>query len=196
MNKEFTNALLNIWEAPQNALGYKMSRLWKERLITIDNTTPEGKRELEFLYGLEDLVSVMLGYRVKIYISDYYSHKNDLILGKISGFSMGRYICLNSMHDLQMLKHEIGHCWHSQKWGWLFLPVVGIQSAVFCNLWDRLFHKDWCTYDRLYWYFIVKYYFEGQADEKGKAKRRTVLAKIPRPANAKYPPMENQKMAA
>ena len=178
-------AFFYIYEAPQNALGYIMSRLWKKRLITLN------QREVEHLYGLENLLQSMLGFVVKIYVADYYSHRKDKVLSSLSGFSMGKYICLNTAHNIQTLKHELGHCIQSQEWGWLYLPIVGIKSAVFCNLWQRLFHKKWCTYDKHYWYYIVNYYFEGQADENGNVKRRQELAKIPRPDNAKYPPMEN-----
>ena len=186
MNK-FQNRYGNFRELPQNALGYQMAQLWKKRLIVLP------QRELEHLYGLEKLASAIAGFTVKIYISDYYSHKEDKILGKISGFSMGMYICLNSAHDIETLKHELGHCVQSMQWGWLYLPVVGVWSAVFCNLWDRWFHKDWCDYDRCYWYYITRHKFEGQADDFGRVKRREKLAGVLRPANARYPAMEGQR---
>ena len=188
MNK-FQEGLLNIWEAPQNGLGFIMSRLWKKRLIIL------SQRELEHLYGLEELVSAKTGYKVKIFVADYYSHLNDKVLRSISGFSMGRYICLNSAHDIETLKHEIGHCWQSQRWGWLYLLVVGIWSAVFTNMWSRRFHKHWCYYDKHYWYYKVRYWFEGQADKKGNVRRDEVLRSIPRPVSAKYPAMDGQVAA-
>ena len=186
--------LHDVWEAPQNALGYAMSRLWKKRLVAFDSTTPEGMRELEYIYGLEELVGAITGIEVKVYVSDYYRHKDDPMLGPISGFSMGKYICLNSAHDIETLKHEIGHLLQSAKWGWLYLPVVGIQSAVFCNLWQRWFHKGWNSYDRHYWYYVVKHWFEGDADEKGKVRRKEKLRRIPRPSGARYPAMENHRV--
>jgi hypothetical protein len=175
-------------ELPQNMLGYQLAQQWKKRLIVL------SERELERLYGLEELVSAIAGQRVKIYIADYYSHKKDKLLGPVSGFSMGMYICLNSAHDLETLKHEIGHCFQSKEWGWLYLPVVGVYSAVFCNLWDRWFHKDWCDYDRAYWYYIIRW-TERQADKRGRVNREAKLARIPRPANARYPAMPGQRVA-
>ena len=173
----------NFSELPQNALGCQMARLWKKELVVLND------RELEHLYRLENLVSAIAGRKVKIYVSTYYSHKEHKTLGKISGFSMGMYICLNSAHDLGTLRHELGHCDQSKKLGWLYLPVVGIYSAVFCNLWDRWFHKAWNRYDRLYWYYMTRW-TEKWADRLGKVDREKMLANVPRPSSARYPAME------
>jgi len=110
---------------------------------------------------------------------------SDKVLGNISGFSMGMYICLNSAHDLETLKHEIGHQWQSQKFGWFYLPIVGIYSAVFCNCWDRWFHTKWEYYDRHYWYYKKKI-TERSADKRGKVDRNKVLARIERKPGIKY----------
>jgi len=69
-----------------------------------------------------------------------------------SGVSLGRYILL-PYNDWNTIKHEHGHSKQSVILGPLYLLIVGIYSAVFCNLWDRLFHKNWNTYDRHYWYY-------------------------------------------
>ena len=152
-----------------------MSRLWKKRLITL------SQRELEYLYGMEELTGF------KIYVADYYSHKEDKVLGSVSGFSMGKYICLNSAHDLTDIRHEKGHrIGQSEKWGWLYLPVPGVYSAVFCNLWDRKFHKNWCLYDRHYWYYKTRW-TERQADKSGGVDRDKILSKMDRPENARFP---------
>jgi hypothetical protein len=173
----FQKCFFTAWEAPQNALGYIISRQWKKRLINLTD------REKEYLYGMEELTGF------KIYVADYYSHKADKVLGDISGFSMGKYICLNSAHDLTDIRHEKGHSKDSKKWGWLYLPVIGIYSAVFCNLWDRRFHSDWNSYDRHYWYYKTRW-TEKSADRKGKADRDKVLRRIPRPDNARYPAID------
>jgi len=167
-----------VWQLPQNALGYGMSRLWKERLIVL------SQRELKFLYGMEELTGF------KIYVADYCSHKNDKILGNVSGFSMGKYICLNTAHDLYTIRHEKGHkIGQSETLGWLYLPTVGVYSSVFCNMWDRWFHVAWCIYDRHYWYYKTRW-SEKQADEAGGVDRNAALRKLAltdRPENAKYP---------
>jgi hypothetical protein len=43
--------------------------------------------------------------------------------------------------------------------------VIGIPSAVFNNLWDRLVHKKWPSTDRLKWYY--NRYPEKWADKLG-----------------------------
>ena len=173
--KKIGRFLLNwVWQFPQMLLGYIMSRLWKTRLINLSD------REKEFLYGLEELT----GY--KIYIADYYSHKADKALSFISGFSMGRYICLNSAHDLMTLRHEKGHTVQSAYLGWFYLPIVGIYSAVFCNMWQRWYHQDWNEYDLIYWYYMTRW-SESWADNEGGVDRIAALRKIYRPENARFP---------
>lgn len=127
-----------------------MSRLWKKRLITL------SINDLVYLYGLEELT----GY--KIYVADYYSHKADKVLGEISGFSLGKYVCLNSLHKLKALKHEKGHGKQSVILMWFYLIVIGLPSAT-GNLLARKFvwfHKN---YYNLPW--------EARADKLGGVKR-------------------------
>lgn len=44
------------------------------------------------------------------------------------GVSLGQYIFLQGTE--KDLRHEYGHCMQSVKWGWLYLPVIGIPSIV------------------------------------------------------------------
>lgn len=69
------------------------------------------------------------------------------------GVSLGRYIFLNKAYDDTTRKHEKGHTKQSIFLGPLYLIIVGIPSAVFNNLWDRLFHKKWSNADRIKWYY-------------------------------------------
>ena len=50
----------------------------------------------------------------------------------ISGTSLGRFILL-PVDDIDKITvaHEYGHCLQSAKWGWLYLPVIGLPSM--CN---------------------------------------------------------------
>jgi hypothetical protein len=166
--------LLWVWQFPQNALGYAVSRQWKKRLIIL------SQKELKYLYGLEKLT----GY--KIYIADYYSYKADKVLSQLSGFSIGQYICLNSAHDLTTIRHEMGHTKQSQYMGWLYLLAVGIYSALFCNLYNRIWHKHWYPYDRAYWYYKTRW-SERWADRLGGVDRDAVLRGMARPWDAHYP---------
>jgi len=113
----------------------------------------------------------------------------------ISGVSLAVFILLSENNcGAETIEHEHGHSVQSAYLGWLYLPVVGIYSAVFCNLWQRRFQTGWNRYDRHYWYYVTRW-TERRADELGKVDRKKVLAGIPRPENAKYPAMENQRVA-
>lgn len=85
------------------------------------------------------------------------------------GVSLGKYIILEKKSDLTDIGHEQGHQIQSQILGWLYLPIVGLTSAVFNNLWDRIFHKKWTTHDRLKWYYSR--FPEKWADDLGGVKR-------------------------
>lgn len=69
-----------------------------------------------------------------------------------SGVSLGQYILL-PYDDETTVKHEYGHSKQSLYFGWLYLLLVGVPSAVFNNLWDRAFHKRWPVARRHKWYY-------------------------------------------
>ena len=85
------------------------------------------------------------------------------------GISLGRYIFMDSAYGEQDIDHEKGHSIQSLYWGPLYLIVIGIPSAVFNNLWDRLFHKNWPAGRRAEWYYSR--YPEKQADRLGGVER-------------------------
>jgi hypothetical protein len=68
------------------------------------------------------------------------------------GVSLGKYIFLNERYGETVVLHEFGHSVQSLYLGPLYLLVVGIPSLVFCNLWDRFFHKSWPQARRIRWY--------------------------------------------
>lgn len=53
--------------------------------------------------------------------------------------SLGRYIILseNNARRKPVYDHEYGHTVDSRKWGWLYLPVIGLCSGLHCLLYDR-----------------------------------------------------------
>ncbi|MDR1278874.1 MAG: hypothetical protein LBK02_08990 [Treponema sp.] len=69
------------------------------------------------------------------------------------GVSLGRYIFLDAGYGGETRKHERGHSWQSRIFGPLYLLVIGIASAVFNNLWDRVFHTGWAADRRTAWYY-------------------------------------------
>ena len=72
---------------------------------------------------------------------------------KTWGVSLGWYIFLDEAYGEKARLHEQGHSRQSQYLGPLYLLVVGIPSAVFNNLWDRWFHKNWTNQKRITWYY-------------------------------------------
>ena len=104
-----------------------------------------------------------------------------------SGGSFAAIILLSDDNSSEVtICHEYGHSIQSLYLGWLYLPIIGVYSAVLCNLWDRLFHKGWCRYDRHYWYYKIRW-TEKWADDLGGVDRDSVLLRISRPENARYP---------
>jgi hypothetical protein len=85
------------------------------------------------------------------------------------GISLGGYIILDNGYNETTVKHEQGHQRQSLYLGPLYLFAVGIPSAVFHNLWDRLFHRKWAAGDRVKWYYSR--YPEAWADRLGGVKR-------------------------
>lgn len=116
--------LLWIWQLPQNVIGFILTRKSKAEEIKV-------------------LVNESEVNYVKI-------HFTSNVFG--CGVSLGNYIILDyktyfpkqfTSWFMQTVRHEHGHQLQSKYLGWLYLPVVGITSALFNNLWDRLFHKKW-----------------------------------------------------
>ena len=86
------------------------------------------------------------------------------------GVSLGNYILLPDGHESETtVRHERGHQLQSLYFGPLYLICVGFISAVFNNLWDRLFHKKWSVSERNKWYY--QRYPEKWADRLGGANR-------------------------
>jgi hypothetical protein len=98
-------------------------------------------------------------YRGRVYY--FYSRKTF-----ISGVSLGEFVLLPERHNNRVTRdHEWGHTVQSRMFGPLYLLVIGIASAVFNNLWDRVFHKDWTAARRTAWYY--RRYPEAWADRLG-----------------------------
>jgi hypothetical protein len=144
--KIIVNILLYIWQLPQNLIGFFLTR------------KPNHIVEFECNDG-----SV-----TKVYFTEN-------VFG--CGVSLGNYIILDvgyyyiSNNITITVNHEHGHQKQSKMLGWLYLIIVGITSAIFNNLWDRLFHKNWGYDERERWYYSRN--VEKWADELGGVKRFT-----------------------
>ncbi|MCL2556931.1 MAG: hypothetical protein FWE09_00470 [Treponema sp.] len=149
--------LLWLWQAPQHLLGLALIAITKAKPRALDGT-------------------VYWHFERKGWFTKF-----------ISGGSFGAYILMPQRSDLKTeVPHEGGHSRQSARWGPLYLPVIGVYSAVFCNLWDRWFHKSWETYDRIYWYYMTRW-TERQADRLGGVDRAKALRRIPRTEKARFP---------
>lgn len=146
---KMTNILLYLHQLPQNLVGFFLTRKVKH---TIDFECNDG-------------------YIVKVYFTDN-------VFG--CGVSLGNYIILDNKYyylrvyeklsdGVNTVNHEHGHQKQSKILGWFYLIIVGITSAIFNNLWDRLFHKNWSYDKRERWYYSRN--VEKWADELGEVKR-------------------------
>lgn len=121
------NVLLWIWQLPQNLIGFFMTRY------------PGATK----VFNCND------GEQVKVYFTSNVFN---------CGVSLGNYIILDykiyyNKYCVTTVNHEHGHQKQSRYLGWFYLIVVGISSAIFNNLWDRLFHKNWTSKERNTWYY-------------------------------------------
>jgi len=139
--------LLYLWQLPQHLLG-----------LALVKTTGAGK------------------WKTGGIIWYWFDQNKNQFTRFFSGVSLGQYILL-PYNDMNTIKHELGHSIQSVYLGPLYLPIVGIYSAVFCNLWDRVFHKGWSTYDRHYWYYKTRR-TEKWADKLGGVDRDSILANL------------------
>jgi len=125
------NTALWLWQLPQHLLGLLLIRLLNaERSVWL-------RKAENYAPGIP-----------------YWRFKRDGRFSKfVSGMSLGEIILLpdDNICDITVC-HEYGHSVQSLYLGWLYLPVIGIYSALFCNLWDRLFHKSWAREERSKWY--------------------------------------------
>jgi hypothetical protein len=133
------------WQSPQMLAGAVLSRALKA-----------GKR----VYTAKD------GRKI-----EWFCFRRNTRFSKfISGFSLASFILLTENDEAEEdICHEYGHSAQSLYLGWLYLPVIGIYSAVFCNLWDRRFHKSWSYEKRIKWYYSR--WSEAWADSLGGVKR-------------------------
>lgn len=132
--KLMKNVLLWIWQLPQNLFGLA---------VLLFNKIVHGCVKSQSIDGI-----------------GYYSvkHVNNC------GVSLGNYLLLDSDRSIteKAIHHEWGHQKQSLKYGWLYLVIVGLPSAI-GNVYARLAHKD----DR--WYY--NQWWERTADKLGNVTR-------------------------
>lgn len=75
------------------------------------------------------------------------------------GVSLGKYIVINQFARKDDVKHEYGHSIQSKRWGWFYLPVIGLFSLI---------HYLFCKCAKHNYTDVL---FERQADSLGGVKR-------------------------
>lgn len=120
--KLMKNVLLWIWQLPQNLFGLA---------VLLFNKIVHGCVKSQSIDGI-----------------GYYSvkHVNNC------GVSLGNYILLDSDRSIteKAIHHEYGHQKQSLKYGWLYLFIIGLPSAM-GNIYSRLAHKDSKWYYSQWW---------------------------------------------
>lgn len=123
-----------------------------------------------FIMSIWELPQNVLGFIVKKvckaeYVSEYktakvyrWKHK------KGHSISLGKYIFMYQPSDIETLKHEYGHTVQSKILGPLYLIVIGIMSAIWCNCCEGYRKKTGRSY---YWF-----YTEAWADKLGGVERK------------------------
>ena len=93
-------------------------------------TMPDNMRQI--LLWLWCFPQNLVGLFVRLFtraerVGDHYIYKI-----KNGSVSLGEFVFLTkeSANDPRMLSHEMGHRSQSRLLGWLYLPIVGIPSAV------------------------------------------------------------------
>lgn len=120
--KLMKNVLLWIWQLPQNLLGL---------VVLLFNKVSSRCVEVKYIDNIK-----------------YYSvkHVNNC------GVSLGNYIFFDSDRPItkEAIHHERGHQKQSLKYGWLYLFIIGLPSAM-GNIYSRLAHKDSKWYYSQWW---------------------------------------------
>lgn len=141
--------ILWVHQFPQNLIGFVLSRSPKH---VIDFECNDGSTIKVYFTKNVFNCGVSLGNYVILDDDVYYE-----------GYTNKAWWCVNTIN------HEHGHQIQSRYFGWTYLIFVGVVSAIFNNLWDRIFHKNWTSSERSLWYY--NRYPERWADRLGKVKR-------------------------
>jgi hypothetical protein len=131
--------VLYLWQLPQNLLGKIIFIIHRKNILKI-------------------------GIMRKPYPSPIVSFY--LTPAKHGGaISLGKYIFIFSerMYRNDVINHEYGHCRQSLYLGWLYLPIIGLQSILWAALGQPLRKKYGISY---YWFWTEKW-----ADKLGGVKR-------------------------
>lgn len=150
MKKKLLQALLFLWQLPQNALAlFLIALMGAEKKDIITSRAFFQKHKKCFLFKVWEARRFNAGW---------------------GAVSLGAYILAGDKNALSYntLAHEKGHQVQSRRLGWLYLLVIGLPS-VCGNLYDRMAHRHWTSERRRKWYYSLPW--EKSADKLGGAIR-------------------------
>jgi hypothetical protein len=118
------------------------------------------KKTLLYLWQLpQNLVGLLLRSIYKGNDSNYEDAVVRRSMKMQGGISLGKFIFVNQWCNKKTVKHEYGHCIQSKRWGWLYLPVIGLNSIIWAGLYGNLIKPT----DNGYY----KFWTEKRADKLG-----------------------------
>ncbi len=97
------------------------------------------KKVLLYIWQLpQNLLGLLLSKCYKVTSIEYFRDVKYFYCSNLKGgISLGKYILLNHECLYEDIMHEYGHTLQSKKWGWLYLPVVGLASVYRVCFIDR-----------------------------------------------------------
>lgn len=118
-----------------------------------------------FLWWIWCFPQMLLGLFIKIVTKarkqdDHYHYRY-----RRGSVSLGEYVFLCPSHqgDPITLRHEMGHRTQSRMLGWLYLPIIGLPSFIWCECFKGYRKKHKISY--------YSFYTERWADRIGKIER-------------------------
>lgn len=117
----------------------------------------------EILLYIWQLPQMLLGLLLRAIYKGNDSQYEDAIVRRSTkmqgGISLGKYIIINQWSGKKTVMHEYGHSIQSKRWGWLYLPVIGLSSIIWAGLYGSVIKSSANGY--------YKFWTEKRADKLG-----------------------------
>lgn len=101
---------------------------------------------LKVLAYIWQLPQNLLGLLLRLIYKGNDSQYKDAIVRRSTkmpgGISLGKYIIINQWAGEMDKQHEYGHCIQSKRWGWLYLPVIGLCSITWAGLYGTVIESS------------------------------------------------------
>lgn len=117
----------------------------------------------EILLYIWQLPQMLLGLLLRQIYKGNDSQYEDAIVRRSTkmqgGISLGKYIIISQWSGKKTVQHEYGHGIQSKRWGWLYLPVIGLSSITWAGLYGTVIESSPNGY--------YKFWTERRADKLG-----------------------------